>query len=333
MGWTQKSDRRMPTPDFRICLAPMRGLTGYIYRNCYATHFEGIDWAITPFLTTFQSAHIKPSRLLEVLPENNLSMPVAPQILSKNADKFISLAHLLYDLGYEHINWNLGCPFARVAKKGRGSGLLPHSDLVARFLDAVMPAITNRLSIKTRLGRYHPDEMEALLPVFNNYPLEALIIHPRTGIQMYTGTPDLDHFAKTASQSMCKVIYNGDINTVDDFLNLQQRFAHIDTWMIGRGVVANPFLPMAIKGSLPPGPQRIEIFRQFHNDLFDRYAEVRHGPGHLVDSMKGYWNYFAQSFPNGPQVLKKIRKAKHVDQYQSIVNAFLETENGDQSFI
>lgn len=323
----------MSCPDLRICLAPMRGLTGYVYRNCYATHFEGVDWAVTPFLTTFQGSHIKPSRLLEVLPENNRRIPVAPQILSKNADKFIALARLLHELGYEHVNWNLGCPFARVAKKGRGSGLLPHPDLVAQFLDAVVAAIPNQLSIKARLGRYHPDEMDALLPILNNYPLQSLIIHPRTGVQMYTGTPDLDRFEKSLSQLRCKVIYNGDINTLDDFRKLQQRFAQIDTWMIGRGIVANPFLPTAIKKSLPDGPQRIQIFREFHDDLFECYAKVRHGPAHLVDSMKGYWSYFAQSFPNGQQVLKKIRKTKQIDHYRSIVSVFLDSEDGEQSFI
>lgn len=311
----------------------MRGLTGYIYRNCFASHFEGIDWAVTPFLSTFQGPRIKPSRLSDILPENNRQMPITPQILSKSAAKFITVAHLLYDLGHERVNWNLGCPFARVAKKGRGSGLLPYPDRVAQFLDTVIPAIANKLSIKTRLGRHDPDEMDALIPVFNSYPIEALIIHPRTGVQMYTGTPDLDRFEKSLSRLKCKVVYNGDINTTEDFRRLRQRFAQIDTWMIGRGVVANPFLPTAIKTSLPNGHQRMHIFRQFHDDLFERYAKVRHGPAHLVDSMKGYWGYFAQSFPNGRQVLKKILKTKQVAHYRSIVSTFLDSEDGEQSFI
>ena len=119
----------------------------------YAECFQGIDGAVAPFLTTMEGTRIKASQLKELLPENNRYMPVVPQILSKTAEKFIVLAQALFDLGYETVNWNLGCPFARVAQKKRGSGLLPHPELVQAFLDKTLAAIPNRLSIKTRLGR------------------------------------------------------------------------------------------------------------------------------------------------------------------------------------
>ncbi len=312
----------------------MRGLTGYLFRNCYAAHFKGVDWAVTPFLTTFQGTRMKAGRLQEVTPENNRAMPTTPQILSKTAEKFITLARLLFDMGYETVNWNLGCPFPRVAQKKRGSGLLPHPELIDEFLETVLAAIPNRLSIKTRLGRHHSEELTALLPVFNRYPIQDIIIHPRTGIQMYTGTPDLDSFERCAGSLNARVIYNGDINTLDDFLKLQHRFSQTtSSWMLGRGVLANPFLPTAIKGDLPNGPERMNRFKAFHDDLFRTYADVRHGPAHLVDSMKGYWAYFALSFPNGQHVLKKIRKTRHPDHYQSIVNDFFDSEDSEKCFV
>ena len=160
----------------------MRGLTDAVFRNTYTRFFSGIDWAITPFLTTVRGAKIKTSHLKEVLPENNSAMPVVPQIIGNDPDEFITLAIALFDLGYTSVNWNLGCPFARVAKKKRGSGLLSHPERIDAFLEKASTALgDDRISIKMRLGRHHRDEILALMPVLSSYPLSSIILHPRTG--------------------------------------------------------------------------------------------------------------------------------------------------------
>lgn len=314
-----------------ICLAPLRGLTGAIFRNTYAEFFDGIDRAVAPFLTTIESTRIKSGQLRELLPENNRRMPVVPQILSKQADKFIHLSRALQDLGYDTVNWNLGCPFPRVARKKRGSGLLPHPDLVDAFLERVFSSLSVRISIKARLGRHGPDEIFTLLPVFNRYPIEELILHPRTGVQMYAGRPDLDTFEKCLPLCRCPLTYNGDIESKTDFDRLQMRFPAITTWMIGRGILSNPFLPAIIKGLNGGTVNWVERFRQFHDALYERYARVRHGPAHLVDSMKGYWNYFAASFTRGGRVLKQVRKADIPARYEQIVAHFFENEAHEHS--
>ena len=311
-------------PSPHIYLAPLRGLTGAVFRATYAEFFQGIDGAVAPFLTTIGDTRIKAGQLKELLPENNRHMPVVPQILSKTPERFISLAKALFDLGYETVNWNLGCPFARVAKKKRGSGLLPHPELIQAFLDKTLSAIPNQLSIKTRLGRRRTDEILALMPVFNAYPLQQLIIHPRTGEQMYTGTPDLERFAQCLELCKCPVVYNGDINTQEDYERLKQRFPSISVWMIGRGVLGDPFLPAVIKGLPRSNANRIDQFRRFHDTLYERYAQVRHGPAHLVDSMKGYWAYFAAFFQDGERILKQVRKAHGVEHYRQVVNSYLD---------
>ncbi len=101
-------------------------------------------------------------------------MPIVPQIIGNNHENFIPLARQLSDLGYKTVNWNLGCPFPMVAKKQRGSGLLPYPDKIDNFLEKTVPAIPNQLSIKIRLGRKTPDELVKLLPIFNRYPLQEI---------------------------------------------------------------------------------------------------------------------------------------------------------------
>ena len=218
----------------KLYLAPMLGLTDYIFRNTFARHFDGFDGAVTPFIATPKLVRANSSHLKDVLPEHNSAMPLVPQILGNNPDNFVSLAGRLFDLGYATVNWNLGCPFPVVAKKQRGSGLLPYPEKIQDFLDKTVASIPNRLSIKVRLGLKTADEIFKLIPVFNQYPLEDVIIHPRTGKQMYSGEPDLDTFEKCLELSQHRIVYNGDITCLNSFQDLADRFKAIDNWMIGR---------------------------------------------------------------------------------------------------
>jgi tRNA-dihydrouridine synthase B len=314
----------MTTQAVQICLAPLRGVTSALFRTTFAEFFRGVDWAVAPFLTTTQGEVCRGGRLRDVLPENNPLMPVIPQILGKQADKFIHLARSLQDLGYDTVNWNLGCPFPRVARKQRGSGLLPHPDRIDAFLEQVFTETRLRISIKARLGRHTAEEIFALIPVFNRYPLKELILHPRTGIQMYTGRPDWDTFEKCLPLVRCPVIYNGDIQNKSDFDRLQRRFPTITTWMIGRGTIGNPSLPGLIKGLIDDDIDWVGRFRRFHDALYHRLLPERHGPAHLVDSMKGYWGYFAVAFAAGDRILKQVRKSRDAVHYQEIVSRFFD---------
>lgn len=308
--------------NFQICLAPLRGVTDALFRNTYAAFFSGIDWAISPFLSTTQGPRIKPSHLKEVLPENNLKMLVVPQVMSKRAENFLPLAMALMDLGYRTINWNLGCPYPMVAKKGRGSGLLPHPEAIERFLDKVLAVMPDQLSIKMRLGRHREDEIFQLLPILNRYPVKEVIIHPRTGVQMYEGIPQLDVFEQCLALCRHSVMYNGDIVDPSGFERLQRRFPGINSWMIGRGAVSNPFLCGVLKGQCMDEDEKNYIFKRFHDELFARYTEKLYGPSHLLNRMKGLWGYFLKSFEEGPALRKRINKARHVDHYEQVVGDF-----------
>jgi tRNA-dihydrouridine synthase B len=307
-----------------LILAPLRGFTDVVFRNVFQRHFEGIDEAVAPFVTSIKGRRIKPSHLRDLNPEQNRAMPVVPQILSNNSDEFIHLANSLIDLGYPEINWNLGCPYPMVAKKMRGSGLLPHPERVDRLLADIFPAIAGRLSIKMRLGRYSPAEMDPLIPIFNRYPLSRVIIHPRVGEQMYEGRVDLDAFAACLTKIVHPVVYNGDITNAHGFTQLKAQFPGVAGWMLGRGLVADPFLAEMIKGQSPMSGCNASRFKRFHDDLVDEYSQLFSGPGHVLDRMKGFWRYFADGFANDRQVLKRIRKAPSLKRYQMIVADFLD---------
>jgi tRNA-dihydrouridine synthase len=210
-----------------------------------------------------------------------------------------------------------------VTKKKKGSGFLPHADLIRRFLDEVCTQTKIDLSLKVRLGLNEPEELIALMPLFNTYPLKKIIIHPRTGKQMYEGSVDLDAFEYAADLSIHEIMYNGDIKDVATFTMLQSRFPKIREWMIGRWAIFNPFLPSLIKGNEQTACP-LSIIRNFHDDLYQTYAEVLCGPGHLLDKMKEIWNYLGKSCVGEEKRLSRLARVKNLDQYNETVKALFE---------
>lgn len=308
----------MGKDDITIILAPLQGFTDVTYRNAFSAHFSGVDEAVAPFISTMGQMRLKPSRIKDVAPENNKKLSVVPQILGNVANDFIFLADHLYEMGLKKINWNLGCPHSKIAKKKRGSGLLMYPDEIDAFLDTVVPKISNTLSVKLRLGRKSKNEIFKVLSVLDKYPLDEIILHPRTGLQMYEGTSDHDAFEKALLCSRHPLTYNGDIIDLNSFHAIQKKFPHIRRFMIGRGLLSNPFLAEDIK-KIIINKNKIERLKNFHDDLFAGYQKIFSGPAHLIGRMKGFWNYLGPSFKQSKKPLKNILKASSIARYQDMV--------------
>lgn len=303
-----------------LYLAPIQGVTEVIFRNLFSRHFSGFDAAMAPFINPQGQANFKQKVLADVLPECNTGLPLIPQLLHNNAENFAAMAARLEDLGYDHINWNIGCPAPMIVRKKRGSGLLPYPDAIVAFLEEVIPRLKAKISIKTRLGLQHNGEILALLPRLDDFPLLEITIHARLGKQLYRGTTDLDGFAACQGLTRHQLVYNGDITEPAVFSELSRRFPSIQRWMIGRGALADPFLPAAIKGDKPLSRQeKTERIMAFHDELYEQYRQRLFGPSHLLGRMKQLWAYLIFSFPGREKLLKKINKASSEEQYQGLM--------------
>ena len=304
-----------------IYLAPIQGITDRIYRNLFPVYFKGVDIAIAPFISSSKKMKAENNLLREFYPDKNTGIPTIPQIMSSNPADFTLLANALYNIGYGTVNWNLGCPFPMVVKKGRGAGMLCYPGKVESFLEKTMPALKSKLSIKLRIGLKYPDEVLQIMPIFNRFQLEELIIHPRTGEQMYEGEVDLDIFEQCLGLSKHRVVYNGDIDSLEKLEILSKRFGSVDRWMIGRGLIGNPFLAEKIKfNTEKPYHEKIKIMRAFHDQLFAEYSKILSGPSHITNKMKEIWTYMGNFFENGKKIKKRIWKTHHRDNYIDVIN-------------
>ena len=201
--------------------------------------------------------------------------------------------------------------------------MLPHPEMVEEILGKLMPEIPLKLSIKCRLGYESPEEIMALLAVFAKFPLSELIVHARIGKQMYKGPVDLTAFEKVFDTAHPPLAYNGDIFTLSDFQMLKNRFPQLNHWMIGRGLLADPFLPGIIKGeSLVEEPEN--TIRRFVDDLYYGYRKQMNDRLQAINVMKEMWSYLALSFEEPHKVFGKVKKCKSFDAYEDAVNIAFE---------
>lgn len=311
-----------------IYLAPLQGYTEVEFRTAWSAFFSGVDLAVSPFIPLSASIVFKPAHLRDVMPEQNRRLPVIPQVLGNETGKFVRLAHRLADMGYTSINWNLGCPKRQVARKKRGAGLLPYPDLLRELLDSMVPQLPISLSIKTRLGYTSPDEFHALIKVYNDYPLDCLMIHPRTGIQMYEGDMHLHVLDELIGEIKHKIVFSGDISTPEILNGLKQRFPVINHWMLGRGVLVNPFLPeIIIKGSSHLTEEAIRN-RQYYfvEELFCEMKEKAKRERAILNKMKDYWSYFARWFQNDTEVFRHLSRIQNLPEFLQAAKACLDKQ-------
>ena len=302
-----------------LSLGPFQGITDAPFRNVFKQHFSGIDKFYTPFFTGIQKDHAKNLQGEEIDPQCNDVETLTPQILSTDAEEILRFAKQCKQLGYKEINLNMGCPFPRVANKKRGCGLLPYPDKVEAMLERVFEEIDIKFGVKCRLGYFSPEELEAIIPIFNKFPLSELIIHPRIGKQLYKGEADVERFKTLIPYINAPLVYNGDIFLVESFGRLREMVQPVNQFMLGRGILANPFLAEEIRGGAWNAPERTERLHAYIIDLYEDRLCHAGGSPKVLGRMKELWSYLMNSFEEPQVVWRKIKKINSLKEYEDAV--------------
>lgn len=301
-------------------LAPLEGITGYIYRNAYEKTFHNVDKYFTPFIVANKSRSLKTKELKDVLPENNTPQNIVPQILTNSLEDFNLTVKRLMEFGYDEVNINLGCPSGTVVSKNKGAGFLALKEELDRFLDGVFESNTIKISLKTRIGKTDAVEFYDLINIYNKYPLEELIIHPRVQKDFYNNVPNLEIFEEALKLSVNNICYNGDIFSVDKYNEIVNKFQNLEKVMLGRGIIRNPGLIDEIKNGTKIDKNTFKIF---HDDVLEGYIYAYKDNKNVLFKMKELWYYMGSLFSESKKYVKEIRKAQKVEGYIKSVEKLL----------
>jgi tRNA-dihydrouridine synthase len=222
-----------------LWLAPLRGVTIRAFRETFAAAIReaGFAGAFAPFIPANPGLRVGDRLLDDLRPfpsEAPLALPLVPQVITKHPDAMRTLLRAFREHGFDRADLNAGCPFPMIVRRGRGSGLLRTPDVLESLLAAGCEEMgAGKFSLKVRLGVESPDDLRALLPRINRYPLAALTVHARTAKQMYAGEVDRARFAEILAESTNPVIYNGDAE-LDHLDDLPDGVAGV---MVGRAFI------------------------------------------------------------------------------------------------
>ncbi len=300
-----------------VQFAPLQGYTDDIYRRLHHELIGGVVRYYTPFLR-MEGGGVRNKDVRDIDPSHNVDVPVVPQIIVKSMKEFDYLLHVVEENGYREVDINMGCPFPMQARHGRGSGLLAHLDIIQSIADAVAAKPEMKFSVKMRLGWENPDECFPVLDILNTVPLTQITLHPRMGKQQYKGTVDMEAFSAFYEKCKHPLLYNGDLRTIADIQQIENRFPDLAGVMIGRGLLARPSLALEYaSGKEMPWNERRSQLLNMHDRLKAHFEGIVNSDAQLHGKLRLFWEYMDTELDR--KVYKKLMKSGNLKNYLAAV--------------
>lgn len=298
--------------------APLQGYTTWPIRCIHARRVGGVTAYYTPFIR-WEKGAVRRKDLLDILPGHNEAVNLVPQIIAGNVDEMERLCDAVQEMGYHRIDFNMGCPAPMQTKLGRGSALLSMPETVERMARFMQSRAEVSFSVKMRLGWKLPDEWREILPILHDVPLAHIALHPRVGIQQYKGTVDRAAFASFCDACRHPLLYNGDVQTLQDLHVLERDFPQLSGIMLGRALLGNPCLSAEYASGQPWDElRRRTVILAMHDDWLAFCREKYVSDAQVLLQVKVFWEY--QSLWLDRKVYKRIMKSGSFRNYMEAVS-------------
>ena len=289
-----------------LILAPLAGITNLPFRLVCKKGGAGMVWAE---MISSRALHFKDRRTRNMAVFHKEEHPLAAQIFGRDPHEIAEAARFLEGSGADIVDINMGCPVKKILKSGSGVQLMREPDLAKSIVAMVVGAVRVPVTVKFRLG-WSSDEINYLElgKAFEEEGAAALVLHPRTRVQGFSGTAKWEAIRKLVENVSIPVIGSGDVFTGEDAASMLSSTGCAGA-MVGRGALGKPWIFDSMRAHIT-GTQRDnqDHFRpelvQMHLNLLLEYLPGKRSVGHL----RKHLGWYSKGYMGGSAFRREINR-------------------------
>ena len=302
-------------------LAPLAGITNMPFRLMVKECGCGLACSemVSSNGLVYQSKNTL--KYLDSSPEEK---PLSVQIFGSKPEIMAEAAIMVEESGADILDINFGCSVKKVLKTGSGSALMKDLKKSEQILKSVRKVIKIPFTIKIRTGWDKSGKQAFLLSkIAQDCGVDALIIHPRTAQQGFTGLSDWSIIKQIKTLLKIPVIGNGDIKEAAHAIKMLNETG-CDGIMVGRAATMHPMIFSEIINLLENNEIKTpEITKQF--DLMKKYLEYSvnySGERNACFAMRGKLGKFVKGMPESTTFRQKLTKISSQKEAESLINEY-----------
>jgi len=305
-----------------LVLAPVAGHTDTLFRQA-VKGLGGCGLVVSELVST-EGMTRHQDRSCHLTRFEDSERPVSIQIFGSDPARMAESAAMIQEMKADIVDINLGCPVKKVVKQGGGSNLLRDLPLLERIFKSVRGAVRIPLTIKIRSG-WDRSSINAIevLKLAEDCGVDGLAIHGRARCDLFSGNADWSIIARVKAAARIPVIGNGDVLSPPDARRMFVETG-VDGVMIGRGVLANPWLIRQCHdymqgndvATVTPS-EKAEFIMRFLEKVRDETP-----PPIALGKMKKMGGYLSKGIHGGARLRELMHASRTTEEFLSVVAGF-----------
>lgn len=321
--WNPLVKTKTPLTESCLFLAPMHGVTDAAFREIIS-ELGGVDLCVTEFIRVSQQL-LPTKEFLKYCPEINSQgrtssgTPVILQLLGGQASPMAENAARASEMGAFGIDLNFGCPAPIVNRHDGGAILLRNPERLFEITSQVRAAVSREktVSAKMRLGYETPE-----LAIENALALESagaswITVHARTKTDGYRPPAYWEWITKIRETVKIPIVANGEIWNFAD-MERCKRDTGCDSFMIGRGILRQPFLFKSIQSKNCELLEWENVIRFL--EMFFTRNSLSVAPHFAQARTKMWLNNLRFAYPEAQQLFDQIKAICNPSDFEAVIN-------------
>ncbi|MCX5976300.1 MAG: tRNA-dihydrouridine synthase family protein [Coprothermobacterota bacterium] len=229
--------RLSPFP-WQVGLAPLAGYNEPAFRMLCRQY--GAQWTMQGLVSAegLSRGGSKSERLLRFFPQER---PIFAQLFGASPFAMAAAAQQVEAMGFDGLDLNFGCPEKKILRVGAGAALMADLNKAEAVVGAVRRSVKLMLTMKIRLGWENQRTFLQFGRMAEDLGLDAVILHPRTVAQGFSGQADWDAVGQLKHAMDIPVVASGDVRDGESYRQLITRTG-CDSVLIGRSALRRPWV-------------------------------------------------------------------------------------------